>query len=159
MTRLGGGYGRRSYAHWLIEAALISQRMKAPIKLIYTRKDDMTAGIYRPTYSAKYRAALDADNKLNAFHVKAGGILESPLYANRFPAGAVDHCLAEDWSVVHRGVSAYFCHDSYVAHVLDVFTTSLLCRIYRLLTGSCDKVCTLIQYKLVFKEMGMFCFY
>lgn len=99
MTRLGGGYGRRSYAHWLIEAALISQKMKAPIKLIYTREDDMTSGIYRPTYQAVYRAALDADNNLTAFHVNAGGIPESPLYANRFPAGAVDNYLAEDWTI------------------------------------------------------------
>ncbi len=50
MTRLGGGYGRRSYAHWALEAALISQRMSAPVKLIYTREDDMTGGIYRPVY-------------------------------------------------------------------------------------------------------------
>jgi len=99
MTRLGGGFGRRSYAHFLLEAALISQKMDAPIKLIYTREDDMTSGIYRPTYSATYRAALDADNNLIAFHVKAGGIPESPLYANRFPAGAVDNYLAEDWSI------------------------------------------------------------
>ncbi|GAB4188201.1 MAG: xanthine dehydrogenase family protein molybdopterin-binding subunit [Thermoflexibacter sp.] len=99
MTRLGGGFGRRSYAHWLIEAALISQKIKAPIKLIYTREDDMTAGIYRSTYSATYRAALDANNNLIAFHVKAGGIPESPLYANRFPAGAVDNYLAEDWTI------------------------------------------------------------
>lgn len=99
MTRLGGGFGRRSYAHFLLEAALISQKMDAPIKLVYTREDDMTSGIYRPTYSATYRAALDADNNLIAFHVKAGGIPESPLYANRFPAGAVDNYLAEDWSI------------------------------------------------------------
>lgn len=99
MTRLGGGFGRRSYAHWLIEAALISQQVKAPIKLVYTREDDMTSGIYRPTYSVTYRAALDAKNNLVAFHVKAGGIPESPLYANRFPAGAVDNYLAEDWSI------------------------------------------------------------
>ena len=32
-------------------------------------------------------------------HVKAGGIPESPLFANRFPAGAVDNYLAEDWTV------------------------------------------------------------
>jgi isoquinoline 1-oxidoreductase subunit beta len=99
MTRLGGGFGRRSYAHWLIEAALISQKVKAPIKLIYSREDDMTSGIYRSTYSATYRAALDANNNLIGFHVKAGGVPESPLYANRFPAGAVDNYLAEDFTI------------------------------------------------------------
>ncbi len=97
MTRLGGGYGRRSYAHWLIEAGIISQKVDAPIKLIYSREDDMTSGIYRSTYSATYRAALDADNNLTAFHVRAGGIPENPLYANRFPAGAIDNYLAEGW--------------------------------------------------------------
>ena len=202
MTRLGGGFGRRSYAHWLLEAALISQKVKAPVKLIYSREDDMTSGIYRSTYTATYRAALDAQNNLIGFHVKAGGIPESPLYANRFPAGAVDNYLAEDWTIdsnitigsfraprsnfiaaaeqsfldevaetagkdpiafrlellkrakdnpvgknneydaerfagvltlvkeksgweqakttKHLGVSAYFCHDSYAAHVLDL---------------------------------------
>ena len=99
MTRLGGGFGRRSYAHWLIEAALISQKVKAPVKLMYTREDDMTAGIYRSTYSATYRAALDANNQLIGFHVKAGGVPESPLYQNRFPAGAVENYLAEDWTI------------------------------------------------------------
>ena len=99
MTRLGGGFGRRSYAHWLLESALISQKMQAPIKLQYSREDDMTAGIYRSTYSATYRAALDANNQLIGFHVKTGGTPESPLYPNRFPAGAVDNYLAEDWTI------------------------------------------------------------
>lgn len=99
MTRLGGGFGRRSYAHWLIEAALISQKMNAPVKLIYSREDDMTGGIYRPAYHVTYRAALDGDNQLIGFHVKAGGVPESPLYANRFPAGAVENYLAESWSI------------------------------------------------------------
>ena len=99
MTRLGGGYGRRSYAHWAVEAALISKRIEKPVKLIYTREDDMTGGIYRPAYQATYRAALDEDNKLIGFHVNAGGNLESPLYANRFPAGAVENYLAESWTV------------------------------------------------------------
>lgn len=203
LTRLGGGYGRRSYANWALEVALISQKMNAPVKLIYTREDDMTGGIYRPAYQATYRAALDADNNLIGFHVNAGGIPESPLYANRFPAGAVKNYLAESWEVntnitigsfraprsnfiaaaeqsfldevaesagkdpidfrlelleraknnpvgenndydagryagvlklvkeksgwdneaasnVHRGISAYFCHNSYAAQVLDL---------------------------------------
>ena len=203
LTRLGGGYGRRSYANWALEAALISQKMNAPVKLIYTREDDMTGGIYRPAYQAVYRAALDADNNLIGFHINAGGIPESPLYANRFPAGAVENYLAESWTIntnitigsfraprsnfiaaaeqsfldevaeaggkdpiefrlelleraaknpvgerndydaeryagvlklvkeksgwsneqasnIHRGVSAYFCHNSYAAQVLDL---------------------------------------
>jgi isoquinoline 1-oxidoreductase beta subunit len=99
LTRLGGGFGRRSYAHWMIEAALISKKVNAPVKLIYTREDDMTSGIYRAAYLAQYRAALDAGNNLIAFHVKAGGIPESPLDENSFPAGAVDNYLAEDWTV------------------------------------------------------------
>lgn len=98
MTRMGGGFGRRLYGHFLVEAAVISQRMKAPVKLIYSREDDMTDGVYRPSYHAVYRAALDKDNNLIGFHVKAGGIPESPLFANRFPAGAIDNYLAEEWS-------------------------------------------------------------
>lgn len=99
MTRLGGGFGRRSYAHWVLEAAVISQKVGAPVKLVYSREDDMTSGIYRPAYSAVYRAALDENNNVIAFHVKTGGITESPLQENRFPAGAVDNYLAEEFVV------------------------------------------------------------
>lgn len=201
LARMGGGFGRRAYSHHMVEAALISQKIQAPVKMVYTREDDMSAGVYRPTYSATYRAALDENNNLLAFHVKAGGIPESPIHANRFPAGAIENYLAEGWDLpsnitigafraprsnfiagaeqsfldelaeemgkdpiefrlellkraetdpvgenndyvptryagvlelvrekanwnspqanVHRGVSAYFCHNSYVAEVVD----------------------------------------
>jgi isoquinoline 1-oxidoreductase beta subunit len=99
LARMGGGFGQRAYGHHLVEAAVISQKLNAPVKLVYTREDDMTYGIYRPTYSATFRAALDADNRLLALHVKAGGIPESPLHANRFPAGALDNYLAESWEI------------------------------------------------------------
>ncbi|WP_290794995.1 xanthine dehydrogenase family protein molybdopterin-binding subunit [Flavihumibacter sp. UBA7668] len=99
MTRMGGGFGRRAYGHYLGEAALISKKTKAPIKLIYSREDDMTYGIYRPMYTATYRAALDANKNLIGFHVKGGGIPEHPVHANRFPAGAIDNYLAEGWSI------------------------------------------------------------
>jgi len=99
MTRMGGGFGRRAYGHYLTEAALISRKVKAPVKLVYSREDDMTYGIYRPMYTATYRAALDANKKLIAFHVKGGGIPEHPIHANRFPAGAVDNYLAEGWEL------------------------------------------------------------
>jgi isoquinoline 1-oxidoreductase subunit beta len=99
VTRMGGGFGRRAYPHYAVEAALISKQAKAPIKLIYSREDDMSYGIYRPMYTATYRAALDANKNLIAFHVKGGGIPEHPIHANRFPAGAVDNYLAEGWQI------------------------------------------------------------
>jgi isoquinoline 1-oxidoreductase subunit beta len=98
-TRMGGGFGRRAYPHFMVEAAVISQKVNAPIKLIYSREDDMSSGIYRPAYHATYRAALDAKKNLIGFHVIAGGIPESPLHANRFPAGAIDNYLAEEWAI------------------------------------------------------------
>jgi CO/xanthine dehydrogenase Mo-binding subunit len=99
MTRMGGGFGRRAYSHYVLEAALISQKIKAPVKLIYTREDTTNFGVFRPAYMTTYRAALDADNNLIAYHVKAGGVPESSLHADGFPAGAVDNYLAESWSV------------------------------------------------------------
>jgi isoquinoline 1-oxidoreductase beta subunit len=99
LARMGGGFGQRAYGHHLVEAAVISQRIKAPVKLMYTREDDMTYGIYRPTYTATYRAALDNNNNLIAFHVRGGGIPEHAVHADRFPAGAVDNYLAEGWAL------------------------------------------------------------
>ena len=96
MTRMGGGFGRRLYGHFGTEAALISRAMNAPVKLVYTREDDMTQGTYRPDYLVKYRAGLDAEGNLVAFHVRGTGTHGSPVFANRFPAGAVDNYLAEN---------------------------------------------------------------
>ncbi len=95
MTRMGGGFGRRLYGHFGIEAAVISQKIKAPVKLIYTREDDMTQGTYRPAYKVRYRAALDKDSNLIGFHIRGAGVPSSPVFENRFPAGAVDNYLVE----------------------------------------------------------------
>ena len=99
MTRMGGGFGRRLYGPFVIEAAVISQKMNAPIKLVYTREDDMTQGTYRPSYKVKYRAGLDEDGNLIAWHVRGAGTNDDLVFENRFPAGAVDNYLAEKHSL------------------------------------------------------------
>ena len=96
MTRMGGGFGRRLYGNFGVEAALISRAAGAPIKLVYTREDDMTQGTYRPAYQVRYRAALNENKELIAFHVRGAGINDRPVFANRFPAGTVDNYLAEN---------------------------------------------------------------
>ncbi len=99
MTRMGGGFGRRAYNHYATEAAVISQKVKAPVKLVYTREDTTRYGVFRPAYYVTYRAGLDENNNLIAFYVKAGGVPEGALHANRFPAGSVENYLAEGWQV------------------------------------------------------------
>ena len=101
MTRMGGGFGRRLYGHFGIEAAVISQKMKAPVKMVYSREDDMTQGTYRPAYKVTYRAALDKDNKLTGLHIRGAGIHGSPVFKDRFPAGSVDNYLVEARRQVH----------------------------------------------------------
>jgi len=98
MTRMGGGFGRRLYVHFGLEAAAISKKMGAPIKMIYTREDDMTQGTYRPAYLSTYKAGLDENNNLVAFSVKGVGLPEGPVFPKRFPAGAV-----ENYSAVKLG--------------------------------------------------------
>ena len=96
MTRMGGGFGRRLYGNWLYEAALISKAMAKPVKLIYTREDDMANGTYRPTYKVRYKAALNENNELLALTVKGAGADGGPIWPNRFPAGTVPHYAASD---------------------------------------------------------------
>ena len=95
MTRMGGGFGRRLYTHFGLEAAAISKKVGAPVKMVYTREDDMTQGTYRPAYRSVYKAGLDKNNNLIAFTVKGVGLPSGPVYPDRFPAGTVDNYMAE----------------------------------------------------------------
>ena len=98
MTRIGGGFGRRLYVHFGLEAALISKKIGAPVKLMYTREDDLTQGTYRPAYKSIYKAAFNNKNELIAFSVKGVGLPGGPIFPNRFPAGAIENYLAENKS-------------------------------------------------------------
>jgi isoquinoline 1-oxidoreductase beta subunit len=56
---LGGGFGRRFAPDFTIDATLLSKLSGKPVKLIYTREDDMAAGYYRPASVARFEGALD----------------------------------------------------------------------------------------------------
>lgn len=94
MTRMGGGFGRRLYTHFGLEAAMISKQAGVPIKLIYTREDDMTQGTYRPPYISRYKAGLDENNNIVAFSVRGVGLPQGPVFPNRFPAGSIENYTA-----------------------------------------------------------------
>ncbi|WP_062059261.1 xanthine dehydrogenase family protein molybdopterin-binding subunit [Aquimarina longa] len=90
MTRMGGGFGRRLYGDFALEAAEISSIAKAPVKVVYSREDDMSAGIYRPAIKYKISAAIK-EGEITGYHLKEASI-NSNMYGlipNFFPAGAI----------------------------------------------------------------------
>ncbi|ALT78416.1 xanthine dehydrogenase family protein molybdopterin-binding subunit [Paucibacter sp. KCTC 42545] len=60
---LGGGFGRRFAPDFTIDATLLSKLSGSPVKLIYTREDDMAAAYYRPAALVKFEAALDEQGR------------------------------------------------------------------------------------------------
>jgi len=92
MTRMGGGFGRRLYGDFAVEAALISDAIRKPVKVVYSREDDMTDGIYRPALKYRIKASIK-DGKLSGYQLKEAAI-NSNMYgiiSDFFPAGAVEN--------------------------------------------------------------------
>ncbi|WP_111684102.1 xanthine dehydrogenase family protein molybdopterin-binding subunit [Winogradskyella tangerina] len=96
MTRMGGGFGRRLYGDFALEAAEISNLTKKPVKVVFSREDDMAAGIYRPAIKYRIKASLK-DGKVTAYHLKEAAI-NSNMYGlipHFFPAGAIENYKVE----------------------------------------------------------------
>ena len=90
MTRMGGGFGRRLYGDFALEAAEISDKSKKPVKVVFSREDDMTDGIYRP--AIKYRiAASIKGGEITGYHLKEAAINGNMygLIPHFFPAGCI----------------------------------------------------------------------
>jgi len=68
-TFMGGGFGRRAnpVSDYIVEAVKIAKAAGAPVKLIWTRDDDMRGGYYRPMWHSRIRAGLDPAGALTAW--------------------------------------------------------------------------------------------
>lgn len=79
---LGGGFGRRGMTDYVRQAVLIAKQMPGtPIKLLWSREEDMTHGRYHPVTQCKMTGAFDADNNLVALHYRLSG--QSILFSLR----------------------------------------------------------------------------
>jgi isoquinoline 1-oxidoreductase beta subunit len=67
VTLLGGGFGRRLEHDYAVEAALVSKAINAPVKVVWTREDDMRCSTYRPVSLHKLSATLDENGWPAAF--------------------------------------------------------------------------------------------
>ena len=131
-TYLGGGFGRRIDCDYFAQAVEISKAIGAPVKLVWTREDDLTHDFYRPASITQMSAALDAGGKPTALSLK----MSSPsVTARLFPPlvkDGVDPLMTEailvPYDIPNQSVGTVI-HDTglrvgylrSVSHALNVF--------------------------------------
>jgi isoquinoline 1-oxidoreductase beta subunit len=93
-TYLGGGFGRRGEQDFILDALETSKAMGAPVKVMWTREDDIQHGFYRPATYNVFKAALDAQGAPVAWwnRVVGPGIL---IQKGRAQAGTIDAAAME----------------------------------------------------------------
>lgn len=100
MTFLGGGFGRKAFMDYTTEAVTISKEVNAPVKVIWTREDDMTQGPFRP--GAMYRVSgILKEGKIAAFRTRMAaqnmGLQESTQFKKDAPNNDLMEGLVENY--------------------------------------------------------------
>ena len=104
---LGGGFGRRSNSDFVVEAVHLSNQVRKPVKLIWTREDDLQYGMFRPMNLQRLTAGVDEDGNIVAWkHCivgDGGGLLTSgieiPFYD--IPNQAIERCSVDTGVRLH----------------------------------------------------------
>ncbi|MCA1468437.1 xanthine dehydrogenase family protein molybdopterin-binding subunit [Bradyrhizobium sp. IC3195] len=103
---LGGGFGRRGQTDYVRQAVMIAKQMPGtPIKLLWSREEDMAHGRYHPITQCKMTGAFDANNNLIALHYRLSG--QSILFSLRPEALQNGMDLAAFQGVAQSGEAAF----------------------------------------------------
>jgi isoquinoline 1-oxidoreductase beta subunit len=107
LIRCGGGFGRRLKNDYMVEAAWIAKQVGVPVKLVWSREDDMRHDFYRTASFHHLRGGLDTNGRLVAyrnhtigFHNAAGEQAWGEFTDREFPLQVVDNVLCERTSML-----------------------------------------------------------
>ena len=118
MLYAGGSFGRRAnpQSDYLVEAAAIAKAIngRAPVKLVWTREDDMQAGYYRPLNYHALKAGLDAQGRIIAWHhrivgqsILAGTAFEGAMVKNGIDVTSVEGASTLPYAIPNLGVELH----------------------------------------------------
>ena len=103
VTLLGGAFGRKAYHDFLLEACFLAKEMKVPVKLIWTREDDISQGPYRPGMLSNLKAGVDDKGKVTCFsHHAIGESIKGQVFKQLTPYEADDWVMGELSSENHK---------------------------------------------------------
>jgi len=97
---LGGGFGRRLDVDGITQAVAIAKQVDGPVKIVWSREEDIQHDVYRPYYYDRFTAGFDGEDRLVAYHhrVTASSILARwapPAFVNELDADAVNGAAKE----------------------------------------------------------------
>jgi isoquinoline 1-oxidoreductase beta subunit len=105
VIRSGGAFGRRFYSDFAVDAALLSLKTKRPVKVVWTREDDVRHDYFRPASVHRIRAAADDNGRIVSWHQKMANYardafleregVPAELANYEFPAAFVPNLLYE----------------------------------------------------------------
>jgi isoquinoline 1-oxidoreductase subunit beta len=105
---LGGGFGRRLDTDMVEKAVRIGQKVDGPVKVIWTREEDMRQDMYRPAYRNVMSASLDQAGKISAWtHRVAGGSVVARMFGplkNGVDEDALDGALDTPYNITNRRI-------------------------------------------------------
>lgn len=128
VTYLGGGFGRRYFTDFIVQAALLARETGgAPVQLLWPREQDMAHDYYRPAYLCRCKAGFDAQGKLVAWTTtSAGSSMGAPSFLDTATDGASNTAyLFPNARISHRPVESAVTTGIWrsVAHSQNAFFT------------------------------------
>jgi isoquinoline 1-oxidoreductase beta subunit len=85
ITLLGGSFGRKSYSDFLLEACILSKKIQKPVKLIWSREDDLTQGPYRPAMLSRMQGMVSGKKVIGMHHHAIGETFVGQIYGGLKP--------------------------------------------------------------------------